>query len=310
MNTCGIDVGGANVKVWRGRAESYYFPFWKRRDEFVNFLSELKIKAERIGVVITAELSDAFSRKSEGILFIERALRESVDGELFFLDYDGNLKSEVDEPLKFSAANWVASVIYLSKFYDKFLFVDLGSTTCDVIPYNGEVLAAKTDYERLNRGELLYFGMLRTPLCYLLSFKDISSELFSISADAMRVLGLIDEDEYSCETPDGRGRSVEECMQRIARQFCADLEEVGEKAVMSIAEEVKEVMVSRIERAVSEKIERFDLERVIGCGMGEALIREAAERIGVRFVSLSKKFGKDVSKIFPAFAVAELVKDL
>ncbi len=305
----GIDVGGANVKIWRGKAESYYFPFWKRKDEFSDFLRSLEISGEKVGVVITAELSDAFRSKEEGVLFVANSLRESVSGDLYFLDLDGNLRREIDNPLNFSAANWVASVKYLATFYDNFVFVDLGSTTCDVIPFSGEILAAKTDYERLKRGELLYFGMLRTPLCYLLSYRDISSEFFSISGDAMRVLGVIGEEEYSCETPDGRGKSVEECMQRISRQFCSDLNEIGEDEVRKVAKEVYEVMVAKIEKAVGEKIERYGIERVVGCGMGEALIEDASKRLGVEYVSISKKFGEEVSKIFPAFAVAELLRD-
>ena len=305
----GIDVGGANLKIWRGKSESYYFPFWKRRDDFPEFLRSLKIEGEKIGVVITAELSDAFKSKEEGVRFIERSIAENVSGDVYFLNLNGELKRSVDNPLDFSAANWVASVKYLSKIYENFVFVDLGSTTCDVIPFKGKILAAKTDYERLKRGELLYFGMLRTPLCYLLSFKEISSELFSISADAMRVLGVISEEDYSCETPDGRGRSVKECMQRISRQFCADLDEMGEEEVRKISREVYEVMVAKIEKAIWEKMESYGIERVIGCGMGEVLIEDAAKRVGAEYISLSKEFGEEISKIFPAFAVAELLRD-
>lgn len=52
----------------------------------------------------------------------------------------------------------------------------------------------------------------------------VASELFAVTADVHRVLGNIRESDYTCSTPDGAGKSVEECMLRIARVLCADLE--------------------------------------------------------------------------------------
>ena len=46
--------------------------------------------------------------------------------------------------------------------------MDMGSTTTDLIPIKGEPLAAKTDFLRLARGELVYMGLLRTRLDALL----------------------------------------------------------------------------------------------------------------------------------------------
>ena len=301
----GLDIGGANIKVYDGDARIHYFPMWKKWRELREFLKGLNLK--RVGVVLTAELADCFKSKSEGVLYIAEVVKDVFD-EVYFIDIDGNIKGEIDVPEKFAANNWIASVKYLSREFEDFIFADMGSTTTDVIPVKGrEIKASKTDFERLKRGELLYFGKLRTPTFFLIK-ENCSSEFFSIVADVMVILGRLNENEYTCETPDGRGRSREECLQRFARQFCADLEEVGEGFLIDRAEKVFEEIVSRVSEAFKEKREAYGIERVIGCGIGEDVLKEAAESIGLEYISVRERFGK-VSDIFPAFAIAELLND-
>ncbi|NOY11953.1 MAG: H4MPT-linked C1 transfer pathway protein, partial [Archaeoglobi archaeon] len=134
-----------------------------------------------------------------------------------------------------------------------------------------------------------------------------SSELFSITADVTLVAGLIREGDYTCDTPDGRGRSERKCMQRIARQFCADLEELGEDFVRQKAGEVVEEMVRRVSAAFEEKSSEYGVDLVVGCGIGETVLEMSAERAGLDYVSVSKEFG-EVSKAFPAYAIARLVE--
>ncbi|AKG91724.1 putative H4MPT-linked C1 transfer pathway protein [Geoglobus ahangari] len=304
----GVDVGGANVKVYRGdsgEVEIHYFPMWRRWRELEGFLSSLGIGG-RVGVVLTAELADSFSSKAEGVEYVANAAKRAF-GDVVFIDVDGNLRRDVDEPERFAANNWVASVKLLSESYESFIFADMGSTTTDIVPVvDGQIMAGRTDYERLRRNELLYFGMLRTPTFFLLK-DNCSSELFSITADVTLVAGLIRESDYTCDTPDGRGRSERECMQRIARQFCADLEELGEDFVRQKTGEVVEEMVRRVSAAFEEKSSEYGVDLVVGCGIGEAVLEMAAERAGLDYVSVSKEFG-EVSKAFPAYAIARLVE--
>ncbi len=310
MISCGIDIGGANIKIYRGEVESYYFPMWKKRNEFKDFLRSLNIKADRVGVVITAELSDTFKRKDEGIRFIETVVKKYIDGEVYFMNINGELKKEIDDPKLFSASNWMASALYLSKEFDSFILADMGSTTTDVIPvYKKKVIASKTDFERLKRDELIYIGLLRTPLCYILADEKISSEFFSITADAMRVIGLIDEKDYSCDTPDNRGRDYENCMQRIARQFCCDLEDVGIDFILEKAKRVRDIMIEKVSFALNRKKEELGIKKVIGCGIGESILKTASYKVGMKYISLKEKYG-NISKIFPAFAVAKLVEEI
>ncbi len=316
MSFLGIDIGGANLKASdeSGDFRLVYLPMWKRFDELRDVLVDIRdeFRPDAVGIVMTAEISDVFSSKVEGVLKISSVVEDVFDNTLY-MDLNGNLRrydEVVRNPRGFMASNWVASVKFLiSEGFDEFIFADMGSTTTDIIPVRGEILAGRSDYERLRRGELLYFGALRTPINFILREFDVplASEYFSIAADAFVVTGDMGVEEYTCETPDGRGKDLESCMRRIARLVCSDLEEVGEDYVRSLAMQFKLTVISKLSAAMIRISKGYGLKRVVGCGVGEFLIRDAAERVGLEYLSISEMYG-EVSKVFPSFALARLVK--
>ncbi len=314
MLSLGIDVGGANLKVATsdGDFKIIHLPIWKKLNELEDTLRRIgeEFNPDIVGVVMTAELSDIFKSKREGVLKVAEICMRVFDP--VFFDLNGKFRSYGDvlkEPEMFMASNWVASCEFLLKEgWRNFLFADMGSTTTDLIPVTDRVEAGKTDYERLRRGELLYFGVLRTPVFYILPEFEVplSSEFFAIAGDVFVVTGDIKPEDYICETPDGRGRDLESCMRRLARCVCADLEEVGISFIMKMAEAFKEEMLRRLEMGIKRLVDRYDLKIVLGCGIGEFLLKVAAEMAGLEYVSLSEIYGS-VSDVFPAYAVAKLL---
>ncbi len=314
MPSLGIDVGGANLKVANsdGDFRIIHLPIWKRLGELEDTLRRIEeeFNPDIVGVVMTAELSDIFESKRKGVLEVAGIVRRVFDP--VFFDLNGNFRSyeEVEKnPEMFMASNWVASCEFLLKEgWRKFLFADMGSTTTDLIPVTDGIEAGKTDYERLKRGELLYFGVLRTPVFYILPEFDapLSSEFFAISGDVFVVTGDIRPEDYICETPDGRGRDLESCMRRLARCVCADLEEVGREYVSEMARAFKEEMLKRLEMGIRRLADRYDLKIVLGCGIGEFLLKVAAEMAGLEYISLSEIYG-EVANVFPAYAIARLL---
>ena len=313
MTSVGIDVGGANLKFATPKeGRIVYFPMWKRWRELKDALKKIdeEFKPEKVGVVITAELADVFKSKDEGVLYVSRAI-EDVFSNVYYMDLDGNLKSEIDNPRNFAASNWVASATFLLKNYDHLIFADMGSTTTDLIPVTDKIMAAKTDYERLKRKELLYFGVLRTPVFYILPEFDVPlvPEYFAITADAFVVTGDIQPSDYTCDTPDGGGKDEKSCMLRLARTVCCDLEEVDYEYIKAIANKVREKMIEKVEKAMLELSELYGLDRVIGCGLGEFILKEATRKAGLRYISLAKEYG-EMSRLFPAYAMSKLVEEL
>src|SRR5674536_357709 len=227
--TIGIDIGGANTKVASasGTARSFYFPLWRKKD-LAGLLRRVKddFKPERVGIVITGELADAFSSKKEGICSIVAAVN-SVFSKPYYLNVRGELTQGIEEDaLLYAASNWAASAAFLAKSVKNCIFTDVGSTTCDVIPIqNGKAIAQTRDFKRLERHELIYMGVLRTNIATILRFVNLSgkkyrlsTEQFSITADVHRVLGSIDETDYTCDTPDSKIEIITKIIEELSDQ--------------------------------------------------------------------------------------------
>ncbi|MGB2842647.1 MAG: hydantoinase/oxoprolinase family protein [Halobacteriota archaeon] len=335
----GIDIGGANTKVATSDGsfvKSIYAPLWRNKTILYDVLSDVKrgLEAERkgikaVGAVMTGELCGCFSTKTEGVLYIKRAVSNIFWDAKFFDNYCTfkDIPSVDKTPLSFAATNWLASAKFLSEEHKNVIFVDIGSTTTDVIPIvNGEIKAKKTDFERLKCGEMIYSGVLRTGVPHLLKRIEIggeecriSSELFAITADAYLVLGYITNDDYSCEKPYNyfaneevkKGKKDKQrisAMQRLARVVCSDLEETGEEGAVSIAEQVKEAQVDELVDSMKRMKAKYGLKKVVSAGIGDFIVEEAAESLNMKFLSLSSIYGKKVSAVFPAYAVAKLLE--
>ena len=244
----GWDIGGANVKAARlefgkgraisGRAVCRPFEIWKDKAGLCSLLWEIDCElgpADAMAVTMTAELADVFSDKAEGVAFILRAMREAIPGTpLYLIDLDGRLVPfdvEAKDLLAFAATNWIAEALVLAARTPDCLLVDIGSTTTDLIPILGGKLAAqgRRDVERMACGELIYTGALRTPVPAIVSqvplrgtLCRVSAEYFAIVADVYLALGRITPEEYACSTPDGRGKTKEEALGRLARVVCED----------------------------------------------------------------------------------------
>lgn len=312
----GIDIGGANTKAASddGRiVELHYIPLWKntRLPEVLLDISR-RLKPEKAAVVITGELADCFPDKEAGISYIVDAVNSAFE-DAYFLDSSGAFTKNKKREL--AAANWAASALLAGRDYRDCIFVDIGSTTTDIIPVReGIPLAAKTDFERLKTGELVYTGVLRTSMAAILDAVKlggvacrISSELFAVTADAYLVLGLISEKEYTCDTPDGAGKSLSDAKRRLARVVCADLSEINEGELVSIAQQVMEKQVKEIKDALHEVSSRHGIRSIVACGLGEFLAERAAGELGFHIVLLSEKYGKEISRVFPAYAAARLL---
>ncbi len=314
----GIDIGGANTKIASadGRIiELHYLPLWKN-SKLPEALIDIsgRLRPEKVGIVITGELADCFPDKDAGLSYIIDAVNNAFKNA-WFLDSSGAFTKEKKRSI--AAANWVASALNVAGDFKDCIFVDIGSTTTDIIPIkNSRPLAATTDFERLKRGELVYSGALRTNIAALLDFVKVegvisrtSSELFAITADAYLVLGMISQDDYTCDTPDGAGKTLLDSRRRLARVVCADLTEIGEDVIVLIARQVLEKQVEDIADAIREVTKRHDLKTIVGCGLGEFLVKKAVEKLKVDLVLISEKYGKGISNVFPAYSVARLVKE-
>jgi probable H4MPT-linked C1 transfer pathway protein len=344
VNVLGLDIGGANTKatflktqdgiVKEHRTSMEYFPIWKRgKEKLPQVLEKLRKKLadsaelDGVGVTMTAELSDAYWIKKEGVNHIlDCATHVFSDVPVFVLSVEAKLLS-VDnarsEPLKVASANWVATGWIVAQVIKNCLVVDVGSTTTSIIPViNGEIAAeGRTDLDKLQNGELVYSGSLRTNVATIVSgiplrggiFR-LSSELFAQSGDVHLLLGNISEEEYAVETCDGRGKIKKEVMARLARVVCADIEMLTEQEIMDIAQFIHKRQVEQITgglKQIHERIQPLLQEKipVVVTGLGRNfLAKEAAEKAGFKkIVDMSEMLGAEAAVVSPSVGVALMV---
>lgn len=306
----GWDIGGTNVKAARlvfdnGRAESgravrRYFEIWKDTAGLRPLLQEIHKElgtADAMAVTMTGELADVFRDRTEGVAFIIREVREAVPGTpLYAVDLDGRLApldgEEVDL-LTIAATNWIAEALVLADRLPDCLMVDIGSTTTDLIPILGGKLAAKgrRDIERLGCGELIYTGVLRTPVPAIVSqipvrgtICRIAAEYFAIAADVYLALGRLMPEEYTCSTPDGRAKTKEEALGRLARLPCEDRKGLAATQIVAMAAYIAEKQIQQITEGMFQVLSRFDhgLDLpVVPVGIGAFLGVTCAQRLNL-----------------------------
>jgi len=304
----GIDVGGANLKVVDDDgAHIIYCPLWEKAPLTAMLDRYVNVPDEEAAVVMSGELADCFSSKTEGISFIVNSVKRAFPHACFY-GTDGLFHESAVARL--AAANWLASADFLREEYPDAVLLDIGSTTADIIPLSRfESLKGLTDLRRLQLGYLIYSGMLRGNVATLLrsvmldgTSTPISSEYFAASADVHLVLGHIDPSQYTCDTPDKQGKIQAASLRRLARVVCADLEEIGVDGAMQIAgqfwEEQKDLVCSQVKRVAEVCAAR----EIIIAGIGAHLF---SEELGG--IDLTEEIGP-FADVLPAFSVRELAK--
>ena len=304
----GIDVGGANTKLVDddGGVHIHYCPLWEDAPLAAILRQYKSAGQDAAAVVISGELADCFENKLQGIAFIVDAVREVFPGALFYGTDAAFHRAPVPQ---LAAANWLAAADLLRERYPNAVLVDVGSTTADIIPLSRfSDLRGLTDLSRLQKGYLIYTGMLRTNIVALLSSVNIhgvdtpvSAEYFATSADAHLVLCHISPEQYSCDTPDKKEKTKEAALRRLARVVCADLDEIGEEGAMQVARQFWERQRMLVCDGILRVVRNTRATSVIVAGIGAPLF---AEECGA--VVLSDELGA-VADALPAYAVRELV---
>ena len=302
----GIDVGGANLKVVNDRgAHIHYCPLWENAP--ITSLLEQYVTSpdDRAAVVMSGELADCFLDKIQGISFIVDAVKKAFPLACFY-GTDGQFHDGAVPQL--AAANWLASAAYLREEYPEAVLLDIGSTTADIIPLaRFESLLGFTDLKRLQKGYLLYTGMLRGNIATLLQSvlldgtkTPTSSEYFAGSADAHLVLGHITPEDYTVDAPDRKEKTKEASLKRLARVVCADLDEIGNDGAHQIAKQFWEkqrmLICGQVQRIAAES----RAVEIIVAGIGAPLF---AQELGG--TDLNTILGP-VAGALPAFAVRKI----
>ncbi len=334
MKIAGFDIGGANTDLAvvdfnskdniNGITTDFeYLPMWQEKERLSTVLTELlgdqKEEIEAVGVCMTAELVDAYQTKREGVLDIARKVKDTFNLPIGFIGSEGVVGYDalLNKPLNVAAANWVATSRLAGIVEPDCIMIDTGSTTTDIIPIKDgkECARGRSDLERLGTGELVYTGTLRTNVATLVdkvplddSWYRVASELFAITADIHLVLGNISEEDYSCHTPDGACISVEDCMRRIARVVCSDMDVLTPGDIKSLSEYIHSKQAESVSEALLEVSKRNNISQVVTTGLGMDIIGKKASKIaGIPSVGMDQLLSKEECVVAPAVGTAILM---
>ncbi|MCS7111822.1 MAG: hydantoinase/oxoprolinase family protein [Ignisphaera sp.] len=352
MIIIGFDIGGANIKAVKiGVYDNQltilhtireYFPVWirgkKGLEEKLRKLKRVVIgegaEQYRVAICMTAELSDTYRIKREGVEHVVKASMDAFSDamDIGFVSYEMKLVTgyeAVRNYTKIAGANWAASAWLLERNsyrwgIENSVFVDVGSTTTTIIPIvSGRVyVRGFTDVEKLIVGELVYTGVLRSNVVGIVNsvpikgfYARVCNERFALVGDVHLVLGNISSDSYTTETADGRGTSVYEAAERLSRIVCGDVELLNSFEIREIARYIYEMQIATVFSALMQirsYIASLGIDpssfTVVSAGIGGFLVGEAAKRAGFKtVVDVDSLAGPGVSAVLPAYAAAVMM---
>jgi probable H4MPT-linked C1 transfer pathway protein len=329
----GWDIGGVHLKAARLRRDaalataSRPFSIQHEMPDLANALRALH--AELVGtpgelhaVTMTAELSQRFRLKRDGVIAVLDAVEAAFPkSPIRVFAVDGRFLTPAAarlEPLAVAASNWAATARWLARSQPDVLLLDMGSTTTDIIPIvHGRVAAlGATDPERMRHGELIYTGMVRTPVEAVIGtvpWQDarvrVSADGFALTGDVHLWLGALTPSDYTTPAPDSRSATRVHAGERLARIICGDRELVNDAELDAIARAVAEAQVNQIVAGIRQVLARHpEIRRAAVTGLGEPVAAAAARQAGLEVHHLSDSLGVAAARIAPAAAVANLMQ--
>lgn len=339
----GWDIGGAHLKTARLTADGsivaaaqYATPLWEGMQsldrQFARFSKAVDARDVRHAVTMTGELVDLFPDRRTGVSALLNAfVRHFPEGQTaVFAGRNGFLPvaGARAAPESVASANWMATAVCAAAQVEQGILVDVGSTTTDIVPIATFRPCNRgwNDQERLGFDELVYTGIVRTPVMALVQrvpfadrWQNVAAEYFATAADVYRVTGELDEAADLQEPADRRGKTVTESMTRLARMLGAEAgagiadAECWRQLAMHIAEQ----QLLMIERAFSTVRGRMGERKpltVVGAGAGAFLAQKLARRQGCEYLAFADLFpggrvsSRDIATCAPAIAVAELAR--
>jgi len=290
----GWDVGGAHVKAscWRaGRlvdVRQWACPLWQGLSHLDAVLDAATqawgpLPAARHAVTMSGEMTDLFAHREDGVRQITAHLRARCGERLqLYAGAAGWLPAFAATAHwpAIASANWRATAACAAQRLGAAagLLVDIGSTTTDLIALRaGSVCSlGDSDADRLVSGELVYHGVVRTPLCAVASRipfggrqHRVMNEFFATSADVYRLLGQLDPAHDLYPAADNGPRDADGSCRRLARMIGLDGRDAPHEAWRAAA--AREVIAAT---GLAPEAP------VISAGCGDFLAAQLAQRLG------------------------------
>lgn len=313
------DIGGAHLKLARLAAGREFAqitqratPLWQGPQCLKETMDSLCLELPETSyhcVTCTAELVDHWPDRETGL----SALVTLVHGQLadcwlrFYAGGQGLVDADtaLARPEAVMSANWHVTARVAAALVPEGVLLDIGSTSSDLVPFAGGQVQNRgySDQQRLHHDELIYTGIIRTPVMSLCRrvplagrWQGLSNELFATSADIYRITGELEATDDMHKSADQGGKSVPDSLRRLARMVGSDYHPGTEKgvphwALQGLAQYLAQCQLRQIDVALSSILSRQSITpeyTVIGAGCGSFLAERLARRHGLPYRSFAE----------------------
>lgn len=303
----GWDIGGAHVKVARCDREGNVLdviqvacPLWQGIEHLASAIEtifkQLNNQHDIAAITMTGELVDIFPNRQVGVAGILTCVAQYIEPDKIRVYAADAGWLSPDQATKqwqqVASRNWQASASLVAQTLSEGLFVDIGSTTCDIIPFHNSLAISdgENDFERQTSRELLYTGAIRTPLIALSQtapfngkLVSLAAEVFATSADCWCLLGLLDPQSIQDNSADGQPWDADFCASRIARLLGTDSDQANSAQWIQLAQWFTEQQCHLISNAMlhvlSAHSELAADAPIIGAGVGRFIAKACALRL-------------------------------
>ncbi|GJH12026.1 H4MPT-linked C1 transfer pathway protein [Caballeronia novacaledonica] len=340
----GWDVGGAHVKVSMATragvladVAQWACPLWQGIPHLERVIDAMFERwpaaadaSARHAVTMTGEMVDLFADRAEGVRTLTRTLAQRLGPRTMFFAGDGGWLARsacADGWRKVASANWLATAQWVATCVPDAVLIDIGSTTTDIIPIvGGRVVASgANDAERLISGELVYQGIVRTPLCgvaHRIAFRGetsgVMNEWFATTADVYRLTGELWPEHDQHPSADNGPKTEAASRARIARMIGRDAADASDAEWRRFAQSWRHEQLRALETNLARVIARYAAlaaAPIVGAGCGRFLAASLARQEARSYIDFARLAGvadddatraEWVSTCAPSVAVALL----
>ena len=332
----GWDIGGAHLKAallnWAGdvlEVVQLPCPLWRGLEHLQAGVAQVLEQfgpADRFAITMTGEMADIFPDRVAGVVRIVQTLQSRL-GNAHATVFAGQsglvpLENATLHALDIVSANWQATAQFVAGQVRHGVLVDMGSTTTDVITLQNSqpVFEGGNDAERLTTGELVYTGVVRTPVMAVVRkvpfngrMQRVAAEVFATLSDVYRILGKLDEAHDMSETADGQGKTPQDSARRLARMVGRDYEDAPMLSWKALAHYIATAQLDDCLESLKMRLTGLPEDApVIGAGAGRFVVRDMAQRLGRPYLDFADLLHGDsdarwwAAVCAPAFSVAFL----
>ena len=313
----GWDIGGAHLKACRfeaGRLADvalWACPLWQGLDRLEQAFAAAQARwpelpGARHAVTMTGEMADLFADREDGVRRIAAHAASAVGEATRFFAGDAGwctLDAVPRHWAQVASANWLASAKFAARRVGAGLLLDIGSTTTDIVALHGGAVASasRSDAERLASGELVYHGVVRTPLCAVAprialrgTRHRVMNEFFASSADVYRLTGELDAAHDLHPSADGAPKDLAATRQRLARMIGLDARDASPEDWRACALAWREAQLAHIAEALHEVAAAHGMPAdapIVAAGCGSFLAEPLAAASGRPLLAYAQLVG-------------------